>query len=444
MRSLIAAIDLGTTKVACIVGERIANTIKIIGYSQAPSRGIARGEVINIQNVLDSLVPVIHSVESGIGAKINQVFVGLSGQNIRCVTTSNQTTRSEPDQIITKEETDKFTSSMYNTFVQNGEKVLYVIPQFYNIDDFMGISDPAGMSGQQIYANFKLFIGRNNSVNMRKNVVTRAGIEMKGGTLEPIASAKAVVTPDESELGVAILDIGGGTSKLLIIQDNIIRHAAVIPFGGNSVTEDIKMVCGITSKDAEIIKLQFGTCCPDYAPQKKIVIPGVGGRGKKEIKLPALSKIIAARMIEIFEAADYEIGQSGYKNKLKGGLVLTGGVAKMQNITRLATMVTGLEAKVAYPQERISGESLPEVLSPESSTAVGLVLAGFEIMDREKTVYKSVTPINYEFFGEEEQPADEPQKGEESAVKAKEKKKLFKNILNIFNTDKMFNQDNQA
>ena len=441
MRSLIAAIDLGTTKVACIVGERIANKIKIIGYSQAPSKGIARGEVVNIQNVLDSITPVIHSVENGIGAKINQVFVGIAGQNIRCAATSNQTTRNDPDQIITKEEIDKFTNSMYNTFVQNGEKVLHVIPQCYNIDDFMGISDPVGMSGQQINASFKLFIGRNNSASLSKNVITRAGMELKGIILEPIASAKAVVSPDEAELGVAILDIGGGTSDLLIIQDNIIRHAAVIPFGGNSVTEDIKMGCGITSKDAEAMKVQFGSCCPDYAQQKKIIIPGVGGRGNKEIGIPALSRIIAARMIEIFEAIGYEIEKSGYKNMLKGGLVLTGGGARMQNIAQLATRVIGLEAKVAYPQERIAADSLPEVLSPENSTAVGLILAGFEIMDREKTVYQSVTPINYEFFGEEE---EDKKPDDDNAGKPKEKKKLFKNLLNIFNTEKIFNQDNQA
>ena len=196
-----------------------------------------------------------------------------------------------------------------------------------------------------------------------------------------------------------------------------------------------------TKKDAEAMKVQFGSCCPDYAQQKKIIIPGVGGRGNKEIGIPALSRIIAARMIEIFEAIGYEIEKSGYKNMLKGGLVLTGGGARMQNIAQLATRVTGLEAKVAYPQERIAADSLPEVLSPENSTAVGLILAGFEIMDREKTVYQSVTPINYEFFGEEE---EDKKPDDDNAEKPKEKKKLFKNLLNIFNTEKIFNQDNQA
>ena len=439
MRSVIAAIDLGTTKVVCIVGEKIGNKVKIIGYGQAPSKGILRGEVQNIQNVLDSITPVKQAVETAIGAKINEVFVGIAGQNIRCATTSNQTTRTDPEQIITKEEIEKFTDSMYNSFVQNGEKVLHVIPQSYNIDDFMGISDPIGMNGRQISANFKLFIGRSNSAQMSRNVITRAGMALREIILEPIASAKAVVAPDEAELGVAVLDIGGGTSDLLIIHDNIIRHTAVIPFGGNSVTEDIKMGCNITSRDAEMLKVQFGSCCPDFARQKKIIIPGIGGRSNKEIGLPTLSKIIAARMEEIFEAVSYEIDRSGYKNRLNGGLVLTGGGTKMQDIAQLATRVTGLEAKVAYPEECIDCNGMSEIMSSENSTAVGLVLNGFEIMEREKCIYNTITEINYQLFDNQQQ-QEEPVP---AAQKPQAKKNFFKNFFSSFSSEKMFN-DNQA
>ena len=230
MRHLIAAIDLGTTKVVCAVGEKTPAGIKIIAHSQAPSKGVMRGEVINIQHVLDSMLPVVKDVENAIGHKINEVFVGIAGQNIRCTTSACQTTRRQPEELITQEEIDSITSDMYGTFVQNGEKVLHVIPQSYNVDDFMGITEPVGMIGQQISANFKLFIGKSNSAQFSNNVINRAGLKLRELVLEPLASAKAVLTEDECEVGVAMLDIGGGTSDLLIIQDNIINELEKILF----------------------------------------------------------------------------------------------------------------------------------------------------------------------------------------------------------------------
>ncbi len=450
MRHLIAAIDLGTTKVVCAVGEKTPAGIKIIAHSQAPSKGVLRGEVINIQHVLDSMLPVVQEVENAIGHKINEVFVGIAGQNIRCATNASQTTRKQPEELITQEEIDSITSDMYGTFVQNGEKVLHVIPQSYNIDDFMGITEPVGMIGQQINANFKLFIGKSNSAQFCNNVINRAGLKLKELILEPLASAKAVLSDDESEVGVAMLDIGGGTSDLLIIQDNIIRHAAVIPFGGNSVTEDIRKGCGISSKHAEQLKIQHGSCVSAYAPKKSIVIPGIGGRESKEIAFSVLAGIIEARMAEIFEAVDYEIEKSGFKNALQAGLVITGGSSQMLNICQLASAVTGLEARVAYPDESIASDSLSEVFSPAQATAVGLVLKGFEKMSKEKTVYNTATPIEYDIFAGSKEPQQEEEtvtvEAETSEVEKPKapKESFWKRIKGSFNTDKMFNPDNQA
>ncbi len=449
MRNLIAAIDLGTTKVVCLVGEKTIYGIKIIAYSQAPSKGVLRGEVVNIQHVLDSMIPVVRNVENAIGEKINEVFVGIAGQNIRCCSSASETTRKNPEELITKEEIDNITKDKYGTFVQSGEKVLHVIPQSYNIDDFMGVTEPVGMIGKQICANFKLFVGRSNSAQFSQNVISRAGLKLNELILEPLASAQAVLSEEEMEVGVVMVDIGGGTTDLLIVQDNVIRHTAVIPFGGNSITEDIRVGCGISSKHAEQLKIQHGSCYSEYAPANKtIIIPGLGGRESREISFKVLAGIIEARVAEIFEAVDYEIEKSGYKNQLKGGIVLTGGSAQLQNITQLSNLVTGLDTRVAFPENSITADSVEEVFKPGMSTAVGLVLKGFQKMENEGISIESTLPLKHASEKEEE-PAEEAPVAEEVAPQPEETKKKkkgfsFKNLINTFNSENMFKQDNDA
>lgn len=449
MRNLIAAIDLGTTKVVCLVGEKTIYGIKIIAYSQAPSKGVLRGEVVNIQHVLDSMIPVVRNVENAIGEKINEVFVGIAGQNIRCCSSASETTRKNPEELITKEEIDNITKDKYGTFVQSGEKVLHVIPQSYNIDDFMGVTEPVGMIGKQICANFKLFVGRSNSAQFSQNVISRAGLKLNELILEPLASAQAVLSEEEMEVGVVMVDIGGGTTDLLIVQDNVIRHTAVIPFGGNSITEDIRVGCGISSKHAEQLKIQHGSCYSEYAPANKtIIIPGLGGRESREISFKVLAGIIEARVAEIFEAVDYEIEKSGYKNQLKGGIVLTGGSAQLQNITQLSNLITGLDTRVAFPENSITADSVEEVFKPGISTAVGLVLKGFQKMENEGISIESTLPLKHASEKEEE-PAEEAPVAEEVAPQPEETKKKkkgfsFKNLINTFNSENMFKQDNDA
>lgn len=449
MRNLIAAIDLGTTKVVCLVGEKTIYGIKIIAYSQAPSKGVLRGEVVNIQHVLDSMIPVVRNVENAIGEKINEVFVGIAGQNIRCCSSASETTRKNPEELITKEEIDNITKDKYGTFVQSGEKVLHVIPQSYNIDDFMGVTEPVGMIGKQISANFKLFVGRSNSAQFSQHVISRAGLKLNELILEPLASAQAVLSEEEMEVGVVMVDIGGGTTDLLIVQDNVIRHTAVIPFGGNSITEDIRVGCGISSKHAEQLKIQHGSCYSEYAPANKtIIIPGLGGRESREISFKVLAGIIEARVAEIFEAVDYEIEKSGYKNQIKGGIVLTGGSAQLQNITQLSNLITGLDTRVAFPENSITADSVEEVFKPGMSTAVGLVLKGFQKMENEGISIESTLPLKHASEKEEE-PAEEAPVAEEAAPQPEETKKKkkgfsFKNLINTFNSENMFKQDNDA
>ena len=394
MRNLIAAIDLGTSKVVCLVGEKTDAGVKIIALSEAPMKGISRGEVVNIQSVLDSMTPTISNVENAIGEKINEVFIGIAGQNIRCEQGTNHTTRIIPDELITSAEINEITKKMYSTICKDDEEVLHTIPQSYNIDDFMGIIEPVGMNGKQIFSNYKLFIGKKTSSQLRNNVLKRARLNLKGMILEPLASAKAVLDEEEKEVGVALLDIGAGTTDLLIVHDNVVRHAAVIPFGGNSITEDLKQGCGVSTKIAEQLKTVHGSCMSSLAQDKKVRINGIGGREDKEISHKIIAEIIESRVEEILEAAMYEIEKSGYKNRINAGLVITGGTSQLANLKSFSRFITGMETRLAFPYKTMSEAEFP-ISKPSLSTAVGLILMGFEKIEKEGGRYNATSPINY-------------------------------------------------
>lgn len=386
MSNYVAAIDLGTTKVATIVGEKSAGGIKIIAYSEFPSDGIKRGEVINIQKVLNALTPTIDSVNKQIedeDFELTEVYVGIAGQAIRCTSASNKKIRMFPQDIIRESEVSGWTKEMYNYSVNPGERVLHVIPQSYNVDEHMYISEAAGMIGKDVEAFFRLFVGRANAVKSCAEVIHRKGLKIQRMLLEPIASARAVISEEDMELGVAVVDIGGGTSDLLIIEDNIVRHTAVIPFGGKSITEDIRQVCGVSFKDAEILKKQHGSCLSEYAQESKVInIPGRDGTTSKQISFKLLASVIEARVSEILATVAYEIEQSGFKGKLRAGIVLTGGSSRINHIQILARHILGGEVRLAQPDTfSIMSTSVEEVFKPSCSTAVGLVLKGFDVLD---------------------------------------------------------------
>lgn len=392
MKNLIAAVDLGTTKIVCTVGERTANGIRIIAYSEVPSKGIERGRVVNVKQALTSLAPAVRNIENQIGKKINQVFVGIAGQDIKCVSPEPfLMQRATSEDMITQQEINDITNKMYETPFEDGYKVIYAVPQSYNVDNYMSVKEAVGMVGKSIVSRFKLFIGKDNSRQLIKNVLQMDRLGLIDLVLEPVASAKAVLTEEEMEVGVALVDIGGGTSDVIVIQDNIIRHAGIIPFGGNSVTEDICTGCGISQRQAERIKRDFGCCFSDYADANQTIrLEGIGGNSDKVIQLKTLAKIIQARMEEILEAACWHIEQSGFKDAIRSGLVLTGGGALIKNITNLANYVTGYEARTASPTDyTITADSVKESKTPTSSTAVGLLIHAFQKMENEAISYEN-------------------------------------------------------
>lgn len=379
MKRYVAAIDLGTTKVVSIVGEKTDSGYKIVSFREAPSKGVMRGEVVNIQNVLDSLIPTIKEIKQEDGIEISEVYVGIAGQNIKCNTARHSRNRGKSDELISDKEIEEMEQDMFNSRVSAGEKILHVMPQSYNVDDHIGVKDPVGMTGTQIEGDYKIFIGKMNSVEHSKLVINRAGLILKDLILEPVASARAVLSEDEMELGVAMVDMGGGTTDLLIYEDNIVRHTAVIPFGGNSITEDLRQGCGVSSRNAEQMKIQYGSCYSEYAPENKtVIIPGLGGRESREVSFRVIAGIIEARVEEIIEAIIYEIENSGYQDKIRAGIVITGGGSQLTNLCQFVKFKTGFDTRIASPNNSITFDSCEGVCKPSSSTAVGLIIKGFE------------------------------------------------------------------
>lgn len=438
MKTYTAAIDLGTTKVVSLVGEKSESGYKIIAFRETPSKGIMRGEVVNIQNVLDSLMPTLDGIKQDCNVDIKEVYVGIAGQHIRCSDEGCKRNRQRPDNLITQEEIDDMTEEMYKTRVNAGEKILHVIPQSYNVDDHIGQTEVVGMVGSQVEGNYKLFIGRTNSAEHSKSVITRAGLKLKELVLEPVASALAVLSEEEMETGVAMIDIGGGTTDLLIIENNIIRHTAVIPFGGNSITEDLKQGCGVSTRNAEQMKIQYGSCITEYAPDNKtVIIPGVNGTNSREVSFKVIASIIEARVAEIVEAIMYEIERSGYQDKLHGGIVLTGGGSNLAHICNYVTYKTGYNTRIASPQNNITFDSPEAVNKPSSSTAVGLLIYGCEkAIERINEMESSNVMVDPMLFPQEEletvQVRSAEPENKRKKVITKEKRKSFLEIMSTF------------
>ncbi len=389
MKDLIAAIDLGTTKVVVAVGEKTELGVKVVAYGETPSKGIKRGRIENVRFAHQALQEALKKVENQLNMKITKAFVGIAGQDIKCISPEPfQIQRKNFESLISEEEIMDITNGTYNMIPEDGYKVFYSVPQSYNVDNYMSVSEPVGMLGRNIVARFKLFASKENSLRMIKSTLAMSNIEPIEIVLEPVSSARAVLTDDEMEVGSVLVDIGGGTTDVIVYHHNIIRYAGIIPFGGNSVTEDICTGCGISAKNAEIIKKSYGCSFSDYAdPSLKIVIPGIGAGSNKEIQAKTLSRIIQARMEEILEAVCWHVEQSGFKDTIRSGMVLTGGGAKLNNLSNLADFVTGFETRIGEPNTmELDPGSCDGIMDTTAATAVGMLIYAFKKMEYENLV----------------------------------------------------------
>ena len=377
---IIVGLDIGTTKVSIIIGRRNKfNKIEILGTGKSLSSGVSRGIVSNIDKTVTSIKLALEEVEKKDNIKIRDVVVGIAGQHIKSLQHRGEIVRDNIEIEIGQDDIDKLKDNMFKLITIPGEEVIHVIPQEYTVDGEDGIQDPKGMAGVKLEANFHVITAQVGAVRNIMRCVEKAGLSPKELILEPFASAIATLDEDELREGVALVDIGGGTTDVAIFLDKIIRHTAVIPFGGNIVTKDIKTGLSILDKQAELLKIKFGSAMyTDDQENVMVSIPGLRGREPKEIAVKNLSEIIGARMKEIIDLVYHEIKVSGYENKLMTGIVLTGGGSQLKNLQQLVSFISAKETRIGYPNEHLSSESKDLVTSPMFSTGVGLVLKGFE------------------------------------------------------------------
>lgn len=376
---LAVGLDIGTTKIVAMVGKRNEyGKLEIIGLGNAKSLGVKRGVVNNITQTIQSIQNAATLAKNESGYDIKEVVVGIAGQHIRSIQHHEYISRENPDAVISQEDIDMLIEQVQKLTMLPGEEIIHVLPQEFKIDDEAGIKEPIGMYGRRLEADFHVVVGQSSSIRNAGRCVKEAGLELAGLTLEPLASAEAVLSDEEKEAGVALVDIGGGTTDLAIFKDGIIRHTAVVPFGGNIITEDIKEGCSIIEKQAELLKVKFGSAWPGENRENEIVsIPGLRGQEPKEISLKNLSKIIHARVEEIIEMIFAEIKAYGYDNprkKLIAGIVLTGGGSELKHIKQLVEYITGIDTRIGVPSEHVAGESAGLVARPLYATAVGLTM----------------------------------------------------------------------
>lgn len=380
---IVVGLDIGTTKICTIVGRKNEfGKIDILGFGKCESLGVTRGVVTNIVNTIDSIKLSVKEASERSNVEIGSVYVGIAGQHIKSLQHRGMRTRNTLDDEINQEDIDAIVEDMLKLAMPPGEKIIHVIPQEYIIDNEQGIKNPIGMSGVRLEANCHIITGQITAAKNIYKCVERAALETKGLYLEPLASSEAVLTEEEKEAGVVLVDIGGGTTDVAIFQDGIIRHTAVIPFGGNVITEDIKMGCSIIRNQAELLKIKFGSALASENLENEIVsIPGLRGREPREISVKNLAHIIQARMEEIVEHVHFEIRNSGYEKKLIAGIVITGGGAQLRHIIQLVEFITGMDTRVGYPNEHLAKGS-DELKSPMYATGVGLVIKGFHDLEK--------------------------------------------------------------
>jgi cell division protein FtsA len=425
---LAVGLDIGTTKIVAMLGTKNEyGKLEIVGVGKSKSQGVHRGVVNNITQTIQSIQAAAQEAEAISGKKITSVVVGIAGQHIRSLHHSDYITRTNADEVIDEADIERLKNQVFKLVMLPGEEIIHVLPQEYKVDGQAEIKEPIGMYGGRLEANFHVVVGQVSSIRNIARCVKSAGLDFGGITLEPLASADAVLNQEEKEAGVALIDIGGGTTDLAIFKDGIIRHTAVIPFGGNVITEDIKEGCSIIEKQAELLKIKFGSAWPGENKDNEIVsIPGLRGRDPKEITLKNLSKIIHARVTEIIEQVYAEIKNYGHeeqKKKLIAGIVLTGGGSQLKHLKQLVEYITGMDTRIGYPNEHLAGDTDKATASPLFATAVGLVMNAAETqlasLDAETSTATDETEDG------DENPPEKPQKRTSVIDRFTERLKIF-------------------
>ena len=383
IKKVVVGLDIGTTKVCAIVGAKNEHgKIDILGMGRADSLGVIRGEVRNIDKTVKAIREAVQRAKDSMAngkfrIEINLVHVGIAGQHIKSLQHRNSISRTNTDDEISKEDVERLIKDTYKLALPAGDDIIHVLPQEYQVDDFCDVPDPVGMTGVRLAANFHIITGHVDAIKNITRSVHRSGLDIAELILEPLSSSDAVLTAEEMEAGVCLVDIGEGTTDVAIFKNGIIRHTAVIPFGGNVITDDIVDGCQVLRNQAELLKIKFGSALADENKENDIIgIPGFHGRAPKEVSVKNLAMVIQARVEEIFESVLYEIKSSGLDKRLNAGIVITGGGSQLKHLDKLVEFITGLDTRIGYPSVHISKSIAEEIKSPMYATGVGLVIKG--------------------------------------------------------------------
>ena len=381
---IVFGLDIGTTKIVCLAGRlNKHNKLEIVGVGRSKSLGVKRGIVNNIMQTVESINHAVQTVKNDFSLDVDVVCTGIAGQHIRSLQHQDYITRPNPEDFIDSNDVLKLHENVKKLILLPGEEIIHVLAQEYKIDGETNIRQPEGMYGSRLEASFHIVAGQTAAIKNITRCVVTSGLKINALNLEPLASADAVLSAEEKEAGVVLVDIGGGTTDVAIFKDGIIRHTAVIPFGGNVITDDIKEGCSIIEKDAELLKVRFGSALPSENKESEIVsIPGLRGGDPKEISLKNLSKIIKARVEEIIDQVYRQITSYGFqegKNKLIAGIVLTGGGAQLKHIKQLTEYITGMSTRIGFANEHLAKGTPDEISHPSYATSVGLVLRGLKV-----------------------------------------------------------------
>ena len=447
---IIVGLDIGTTKIAAIAGRKNEfGKLEILGFGRANSNGVQHGMVLNIDQTIKAIQQALENCyASNPNLNISEVYVGIAGHHIKSLQTRGDIVRQSIEEEIMQDEIDKLVADQYRTYIPAGDQIIDVIPQEFTVDNFQNIPNPIGYSGVKVGANFHIITGDKNAIRNINRSVEKAGLQTKDLVLQPLASAAAVMCDQDLEAGVAIVDIGGGTTDLAVFYEGILKHTAVIPFGGENITNDIKTGLGVLKTQAEQMKIQFGSALSDEAKSNAfITIPGLRGMAPKEISVKNLANIIQARMSEIMDFVSYHLKQVGLDNRmLNGGVILTGGGSQLKHLIQLTEYVTGLNARIGYPNEHLSGGHIEELAKPMYSTCIGLILKGYnDYENKNRQLDQNYIKATAAGIMQQEPVAEEMVTEEDAAthqVKVKQRKTL-KGFMDTFknNLIEMFKEE---
>lgn len=374
-------LDIGTTKIAVCVGQRNKEgNIELLGYGEHISLGVQRGQVINIIRTVEAINHAIKEAKTTSGVSIDTVVVGIAGQHINSFRAEGEIKRRNADTEVTKDDVKMLIDDMFKLALKPGIQIIDAIPQEFFVDDYRDLKDAVGVLGTQLGSVFNVITGNSQHIKNIARCVQQSNLKMEGLVLEPIASSEVVLDPKEKESGVALVDIGGGTTDIAVFYNGLLRHSAVIPIGGDVITDDIKAVFkGMIKENAEAIKLKYGSCIPDKSkPDHIISVPGIRGRPPINIQQVELSEVINARVSEIIDRIMAEIKHSDYLKKLGCGMVLTGGGSLLQLLKEFVEYKTGMSVRIGNPEEKIIHKQDSKINSPMYSTALGLMVMGIE------------------------------------------------------------------